>query len=159
MNKTLIACAVAAALGAGAAWYTTANYYQLQIANKDKGALTVEIGNTRRTLDAMAANQKTSTAALDAFFTQQKANNDAARETQNILRSLSADVAGVRSNAASLPGLIRTATAEDAREYAAACSAVFSAVVAGGQRLSEIGAGIATDADGHAADAKRARSQ
>ena len=107
-----------------------------------------------KALQDMAGFQKGFNDALSNFQQTQRANADDQADLGKLLLDLRGTTAGVRSDFAKLPDRIASAAQPALAEYASTCTAVFEAMAAGGQRLAERGADIATKADGHAADAR-----
>ncbi|WP_417283026.1 hypothetical protein [Comamonas sp.] len=92
--------------------------------------------------------------ALSNFHQTQQANAQSQADLGKLLLDLRSTTAGLRGDFAGLPARIERANRSTLAEYASTCTAVFEAMAAGGGRLAEAGAGIAAEAEGHAADAR-----
>ena len=141
-------------LAFAAGWLVNGWRSDARIARVELTQTSKELQQTQQATQKMADTQKGFDDALQAFQGTQQDNAKAQQDLGRVLLDLRSTTAGLRGDFASLPARIERANSADLGEYATACSAVFEAVAAGGQRLSEAGAGIARAAEGHAADAR-----
>lgn len=154
MIYTHIAAAVFAAAGA---WWAASQHYGLEIEGIRHAATKQDLANTSKAVRDMASFQKGLDNALSEFQATQQRNSKAQQDLGRVLLDLRGTSAGLRNDFAKLPERIATAAQPALAEYATTCTAVFESMAAGGQRLSEAGAGISAKADGHAADAQMIR--
>lgn len=150
----LIAAGVALAIGASSAAYVQANRYELQISRLKLDASGQDLQEARQVLGDMAGFQKGFTDALSNFQAGNSANAKAQQELGTLILDVRGTAAGLRGDFAKLPERITDAARPALAEYATTCTAVFEAMAAAGGRLAEGGAGIARQAEGHAADAR-----
>lgn len=155
ISTTLMTHALAAVVAATAAWYATATVYKLDASRVALTAANKSIADTASAISDFAAKQTRAQSSLDKFTAKLEENKNAEKDVAAVLRSLRTDVIGVRSAAGEIARKIESADNKALTEYATTCTAVFSAVVEAGERLSIGGAEIASRADGHAVDAQR----
>lgn len=148
------AAAVALAVAFGAGWAAQGWRKDLAIEKLAHRATSDELGRTREAVQDMAKFQKGLNDALSNFQAVGRANADAQRDLSRSLLDLRGVTAGLRGDFAGLPARIERASQPALAEYAAACTAVFESMAAGGGRLAEAGAVLARQAEGHAADAR-----
>lgn len=153
MNITLISAAVAAAIGFGAAWAYQGNRYDLTVEKLKHQATSNQLAGVNQAVQDMAGFQKGLNDALANFQATSRSNAAAQQDLDRTLRDLRTTTAGLRGDFAGLPARIERAAQPALAEYAAACTAVFEDMAAGGGRLAERGGDLARKAEGHAADA------
>lgn len=112
-----------------------------------------ELTGARQAVADMAGFQKGFNDALANFQRTQQSNAQAQQDQGHLLLDLRSTTAGLRGDFAGLPARIERANRGALAEYASTCTAVFEAMAAGGQRLSEAGGELARKAEGHATDA------
>ncbi|BDR10666.1 hypothetical protein CTR2_R40040 [Comamonas thiooxydans] len=130
-------------------WRAGEKIARIELAQSSK-----ELQQTQQTIKQLDKTQKDFSNALSNFQKTQQVNAQSQADLGKLLLDLRSTTAGLRSDFANLPARIERASGHALAEYAATCSAVFEEMAAGGQRLSEAGAGISAKADGHAADAQ-----
>lgn len=94
------------------------------------------------------------TDAISNFQQTQQANAQSQADLGKLLLDLRGTTAGLHGDFANLPARIERANSSALAEYAAACTAVFETMAAGGGRLAEAGSELMRKAEGHAADAR-----
>ncbi|WP_241150366.1 MULTISPECIES: hypothetical protein [Delftia] len=109
---------------------------------------------SKRALRDMVKIQNGLNDAFSNFKQIQKNNADAQQDLARQLLALRSSTAGVRSDFSTLYTQIERANSVALAEYASACTSVFEAMAAGGQRLAEVGGELARKAEEHAADEK-----
>ena len=154
----LIAAGVALATGASGAWWVQGNRYEAEIASMEKEAGALKLDQANKAVEDMAGFQKGLTDALTTFQANNQANDKARQELGTLILDVRGTAAGLRGDFAKLPDRIARAAQPALAEYATTCTAVFEAMAAAGGRLAEGGAGIARQAEGHAADARLMQS-
>lgn len=152
MRTALIALAAGLALGSGGAWWVQGQRYGLQIEELKHTTTSNELAGANKAVADMAGFQKGLNDALQQFQSTQQGNARAQQDLGRVLLDLRGVTAGLRGDFAGLPERIAAASGPALSEYAATCTAVFEAMAAGGGRLVEAGAGLARQAEGHAAD-------
>ena len=113
-----------------------------------------QLAGATQTVARLGEFQKGLDHALEQFQQTQQANSVAAAGLDLTLRDLRGVTEGMRGDFAGLPDRIAAAAEPALREYASTCTAVFTELAERGGRLSERGAEIARQADGHAADVR-----
>ena len=151
--KTALAAVIAAmAFSSGwtvKGWQASRTIAELQLAASSK-----DLQAAQKVLGDMAGFQKGFTDALSNFQAGNSANAKAQQELGTLILDVRGTAAGLRGDFAKLPQRITDAARPALAEYATTCTAVFEAMAAAGGRLAEGGAGIARQAEGHAADAR-----
>lgn len=150
----LIAAGAALAIGASGAWWAQEQRYGLVVEKLQHRQTSAELQGARQAVHDMAGFQKGLNDALANFQATGQRNAAAQQDLDRSLRDLRSTTAGMRGDFAGLPERITTAAKPALAEYATTCTAVFESMAAGGRRLAEAGAGIARQAEGHAADAR-----
>ncbi|KQO23508.1 hypothetical protein [Acidovorax sp. Leaf78] len=153
LTTHLIAAAVAATVGFGAAWWSQSNRYGLEIEKLKHQATSNQLAGANQAVKDMAGFQKGLNDALANFQATGQRNAAAQQDLDRSLRELRTSTAGLRGDFAGLPARIERAAQPALAEYAAACTAVFEDLAAAGGRLAERGGELARKAEGHAADA------
>lgn len=151
--KALIAAVLAAFLF-GAGWLTNGWRLSGQIEAIKHGQTQTQLNNVKAVANDLADTHGRFVDALQQFQSTQQANQLAQQDLGRVLLDLRGVNAGLRGDFADLPGRIERASQATLGQYAATCTAVFEAMAAGGSKLAEAGAGVASKAEGHAADAK-----
>ena len=141
-------------LAFSAGWLVNGWRADARIARVELNQASKELQQTQHAAQKMADTQKGFDDALQAFQGTQQDNAKAQQDLGRVLLDLRSTTAGLRGDFAGLPARIERASSASLAEYASTCSSVFEAVAAGGGRLAEIGAGISSKAEGHAADAR-----
>lgn len=141
------------AMAFGSGWFVNGWRLDARITKIELAHSTKENQKAQQVIDDMAGFQKGFNNALADFQRTQQGNAQAQQDLGRVLLDLRGTAAGLRVDFAGLPARIERASRASLAEYASACSSVFEAVAAGGGRLAEIGAGISSKAEGHAADA------
>ena len=149
----IVAAAIAAVVGFGAAWWSQGNRYGLEIEKLKHQATSNQLAGANQAVQDMASFQKGLNDALANFQATGQRNAAAQQDLDRSLRGLRTTAAGLRGDFAGLPARIERAAQPALAEYAAACTAVFEDLAAAGGRLAERGGDIARKAEGHAADA------
>lgn len=150
----LIAAGAALAIGATGAAYVQANRYELQISRLKQESTGQTLQRAEKAIEDMAGFQEGFTNALTNFQAGNQANAQAQKELGALIVDVRGTAAGLRGDFAKLPDRITAAARPALAEYASTCTAVFETMAAAGGRLAEGGAGIARQAEGHAADAR-----
>ena len=150
----LILAAVIAALAFLSGWTVKGWQASKTIAEMKLAASSEDLQAAQKVLGDMAGFQKGFTDALSNFQAGNSANAKAQQELGNLILDVRGTAAGLRGDFAKLPQRITEAARPALAEYATTCTAVFEAMAAAGGRLAEGGAGIARQAEGHAADAR-----
>lgn len=150
----LIVAGVALTVGASSAWWAQGNRYELQIAKIKQESTNQNLQRANRAIEEMAGFQKGLTNALSNFQEENRVNAQAQQALGALIVDVRGTAAGLRGDFAKLPDRITAAARPALAEYASTCTAVFEAMAAAGGRLAESGAGIAHQAEGHAADAR-----
>lgn len=158
ITSHLVAAAASMAIGAAGAAWVQSQRYGLQIEQLQHQATAKELAGANQAVKEMAGFQKGLSDALAELQRSQQRNAEAQLGLDRSLRDLRGFTAGLRGDFADLPSRIERASQPALAEYATACTAVFEAMAAGGGRLSEAGAGIARQAEGHAADVQALRA-
>ena len=140
-------------LAFAAGWLVNGWRADARIAKLELGQTSDELQQTRQTVKDLKSTQQGFSHALSKFQQAQQANAQSQADLGKLLLDLRSTTAGLRGDFSGLPTRIERASRSSLAEYASACSAVFEAMAAGGGRLAEAGAGIASKAEGHAADA------
>ena len=130
-------------------WRADARIAQLKLSQTSQ-----ELQQTQQAAQNFIKTQQGFANALSNFQQTQQANSQSQADLGKLLLDLRSTTAGLRGDFAGLPARIERASNSSLAEYASACSAVFEAMAAGGQRLAERGADISAKADGHANDAR-----
>ncbi|WP_182341022.1 hypothetical protein [Comamonas koreensis] len=150
----LILAAIIAALAFSSGWVVKGWQASKTIAELKLDATTQDLKEAQKVLGDMAGFQKGFTDALSNFQAGNSANAKAQQELGTLILDVRGTAAGLRGDFAKLPQRITDAARPALAEYATTCTAVFEAMAAAGGRLAEGGAGIARQAEGHAADAR-----
>lgn len=151
--KAALAVAIAA-LAFSAGWTVKGWQTSKTIAELKLDATTQDLKEAKKVLGDMAGFQKGFTDALSNFQAGNSANAKAQQELGTLILDVRGTAAGLRGDFAKLPQRITDAAKPALSEYATTCTAVFEAMATAGGRLAEGGAGIARQAEGHAADAR-----
>ena len=150
----LILAAIIAALAFSSGWVVKGWQAGKTIAELKLAASSEDLQAAQKVLGDMAGFQKGFTDALSNFQAGNSANAKAQQELGTLILDVRGTAAGLRGDFAKLPQRITDAARPALAEYATTCTAVFEAMAAAGGRLAEGGAGIARQAEGHAADAR-----
>lgn len=148
-----IAIGVLLILAFAAGWAVNGWRADSQIAKLELAQTSQELQQTRQAVQDLHSTQQGFRDALSNFQQTQRTNAQAQQDLGKLLLDLRSTTAGLRGEFASLPARIERASHSSLAEYASACSAVFEAMAAGGQRLAQAGGELARKAEGHAADA------
>lgn len=135
-------------------WIVSSWKADARIARIELGQSTEDLRKMTQAAINMSKTQKGFDDALQTFQGTQQDNARAQQDLGRVLLDLRGTAAGLRGDFAGLPARIERASSAALSEYASTCSSVFEAMAAGGGRLAEDGAGIARQAEGHAADAR-----
>ena len=150
-QATLASLALAFSFAAG--WLVNGWHADARIAKLELSQTSAELKQTRQAAQDLIKTQQGFSDALSKFQQTQQTNAQSQQDLGKLLLDLRSTTVGLRSDFAGMPARIERASRSSLAEYASTCSAVFEAMAAGGQRLAEAGAGIASKAEGHAADA------
>lgn len=150
----LILAAIIAALAFSAGWTVKGWQASRTIAELQLAASSKDLQAAQKVLRDMAGFQKGLTDALSNFQAGNSANAKAQQELGALILDVRGTAAGLRGDFSKLPQRITDAARPALAEYATTCTAVFEAMAAAGGRLAEGGAGVARQAEGHAADAR-----
>lgn len=153
ISTHLAAATAALAIGAGGAWWTQGQRYDLQLEQLRHQQTSAELDSTQQAVRDMAGFQKGMTDALATFQATGQRNAAAQQDLDRSLRELRTATAGMRGDFAGLPERIAGAAQPALVQYASTCTAVLQELADRGERMAERGADIARAADGHAADA------
>ena len=141
------------ALAFAAGWLVNGWRADARIAKLELSQTSAELKQTRQAAQDLIKTQQGFSNALSKFQQTQQTNAESQADLGKLLLDLRSTTAGLRGDFAGMHARIERASRASLAEYASTCSAVFEAMAAGGQRLAEAGAGIASKAEGHAADA------
>lgn len=153
-RTTLITGAASLAVGLASGWLANGWRLAAELERARHAQTTAQLAGATKTIARMGEFQKGLDDALTQFQKTQRANDEAAANLDRGLRDLHGVTVGLRGDFAGLPDRIATAAEPALRQYASTCSAVLSELAERGGRLAESGAGIARQADGHAADVR-----
>lgn len=151
---TLITGASALAAGLLAGWVAQGWRKDAELEQLRHSRTQAQLAGATQTVARLGEFQKGLDHALEQFQQTQQANSVAAAGLDLTLRDLRGVTAGMRGDFAGLPDRIAAAAEPALREYASTCTAVFTELAERSGRLSERGAEIARQADGHAADVR-----
>lgn len=151
---TLITGAGSLAVGLSAGWLAQGWRMGAEMEQIRHTQTQAQLASATQTVARLGEFQKGLDDALDQFQKTQHANSVAAAGLDLTLRDLRGVTAGMRGDFAGLPDRIAAAAEPALREYASTCTAVFTELAERSGRLSERGAEIARQADGHAADVR-----
>lgn len=141
-------------VGFAAGWLVNGWRADGRIAKLELIQTSQELQQTQQAAQELIKTQQGFADALSNFQQTQQANAQSQADLGKLLLDLRSTTAGLRGDFANLPARIERASRSSLAEYASACSAVFEAVAAGGQRLAERGGELTSKAEGHAADAR-----
>lgn len=130
-------------------WRADARIAQLKLSQTSQ-----ELQQTQQAAQNFIKTQQGFANALSNFQQTQQANAQSQADLGRLLLDLRSTTAGLRGDFSGLPARLERANRAALAEYASTCTAVFEAMAAGGQRLSEAGGELAAKAEGHAADAR-----
>lgn len=151
---TLITGASALAAGLLTGWVAQGWRKDAELEQLRHSHTQAKLAGATQTVARLGEFQKGLDHALEQFQQTQQANTAAAAGLDLTLRDLRGVTAGMRGDFAGLPDRIAAAAEPALREYASTCTAVFTELAERGGQLSERGASIARQADGHAADVR-----
>lgn len=149
-----ILASLALAFSFGAGWVVNGWRADASIAKLELAQASAELQQTQQAVADMAGFQKGFNDALGNFQRTQQSNAQAQQDLGRQLLDLRSTTAGLRGDFSDLPARLERANRATLTKYASTCTAVFEAMAAGGQRLSEAGGELAAKAEGHAADAR-----
>lgn len=152
LQTTLASLALAFSFAAG--WFVNGWRADARIAKLELIQASQELQKTQQAAKDLIKTQQGFANALSNFQQTQQANAQSQADLGRLLLEFRGTTAGLRGEFANLPARLERANRATLAEYASACTAVFEAMAAGGQRLAERGAEIAAKAEGHAANAR-----
>ena len=150
----LMLASASLAIGLASGWLANGWRLSAELERARHAQTTAQLAGATQTVARLGEFQKGLDHALEQFQQTQQANTIAAAGLDLTLRDLRGVTAGMRGDFAGLPDRIAAAAEPALREYASTCTAVFTELAERGGRLSERGAEIARQADGHAADVR-----